>query len=189
MSQLKTQKPVKRRIKEAVAALLLGKTQADSKVFISRSIPVQSEELPCILVYSATENIEQFNEAPKDYRRRLTLIIECIDAGDNDDDLDERVEKLAEIVETLMEVDETLGGLVNRLNLIGTDYQQEPDGESPMGSLILRYSVEFFTDAIRPGECLPDFKRSDIEWQVGHDNESSDNVIDAVDTLTIDQEE
>jgi len=182
VTESKTLEFVKRRIKVAVRDLLLERTEAKSNVKISSSIPTQLEELPAIRIYSTNESVSRFNEAPKNYRRNLNLAIECIDVGENDDNLDMRLEILGEQIETLMEIDETLGRLVNKLELTGSAYQYEPDGPSPVGSLILTFSIEFFTYAQRES-VLDDYLSTGVKWEVGHDNSSSDGVTDAEDRL------
>lgn len=182
MSESTTLEFVKRRIKIAVRDLLLNKTEAKEKVKISSSIPLQAESLPALRVYSTNESVSRFNEAPKNYKRNLTLAIECIDCGDDDDNLDMRLEILGEQVETLLELDETLGKLVNKLELSGAAYQYEADAQSPIGSLILTYNVEFFTYAQRE-TVLDEYLSTGVKWEIGHHDESSNGVTDAEDTI------
>lgn len=190
MSALQTQRYVKRRIKVAIRDLLLNNTEAKHRVHIGRTLPTKTDEpsaLPIILIYSLDEDVKRFNQAPKNYRRNLTINIECIDGGSDDDELDKRLEVLAETVEDLMEQDERLGlSEVNFLELTGAAYQASPDGESPFGSLILTYNVEYFRDAILEGAaCLDDLKVIDTKWKVGHQGplSPSDNQVDAEDKV------
>lgn len=185
-----TQGPIKRQIKEAVVKLLKdGNTLACERVSISRSIPSEETTFPLINVYSLSESVERFDEAPKSYRRRMTLLVECLARGDDDNQLDFQLEQMGGQVETLIEKDETLGGLLNKLELTATDYQQEPDGASPMGLLALRYSLEFFNTPYNGEDELSAFNEADLSWQVGHDNESSDDVVDAQDTIKLNEGE
>lgn len=190
MTESVTQEFVKRQIKVAIRNLLREKHNGvkPNLIRVSRTIPTQSEDLPAILIYSTTETVRRFDESPKRYERTLTVNIECLDSGNNDDDMDMRLEIIAERVEALMESDETLGGIANDLELVATNYQQEPDGESPMGSLVLQYNVEFYQYAIRAGEtCLDDLKGMDVDYKVGHDNASPEpeptETVDAQDTI------
>lgn len=173
----------KRNIRLKIQALLQNQTEAKERVYINRVIPTQSEDLPVILIYTTGESISRFNEAPKDYRRVMSVRIECIDKGNTDDDLDFKLETLADKVEEVMEIDDTLGDLVNKSELVSTDYQADPDAESPTGILALTYSVEFFTDAIQPGkDSLPAFTGADVNYNVGIDTGSpADNVPDTLD--------
>lgn len=193
MKAFQVDKLIKRKIKEAVKTILKGKTIAGDNVFISRSIPVDEDELgerPVILIYSSSENVRRLDESPKVYKRELTIAVECVASGNDDDDLDLKLETLGEQVEAEIEIDDTLGDIVHQTELTGTGYAQDPDGKSPLGSLVLQFSVTFFTDAIRPGSiCLPDFKETGVSWKVGHHgSEEFGAQVDATDTLILETE-
>jgi len=186
MSASATQKPPKRALKEAVKALLTEKTPAGARVFLSRGIPTQTEEMPLVLIYTPSESAEVFDVSQKRYKRVLDLRIECITQGVDDDDLDRRLETLGELVEELMERDETLGGIASTVEFLGAEYQVEHVSDSPTGLLALRYGIEFYTYAQRlDGQCLDDFNLADINWKVGHHAEPADNIVDAHDSLPI----
>lgn len=184
MTNYETPKLVKRKIREYVKNILLDKTPARERVRIGRSVPTQAEDLPTLLVYTQGETVSRFDEAPKSYRRNMNLVIECLEAGDTDDDLDSRLEELGEKVEELIEADETFGGLINKVELSSTSYQTEPDGQSPIGSLVLGFNVDFFTFP-KAHEAIDDFKRADVDWKVGHHNASPDAVVDAEDQIDV----
>lgn len=160
MTDSKTLEPIKRRLKKAVKAALMGKTPVGDKVFLSRTVPTQYEEHFVILIFSMDEAVGRFNEAPKDYKRNLTVRIEVVGVEDDDDALDGKLELVADRIERLMEVDETLGGLANKLELTGAEYRGDGQAQSPMGLLALIYDIEFFTDANRAiDEALPNFNQ------------------------------
>lgn len=183
-----TQEPLKRKIKNAVVALMKGgNTLAKERVALSRSIPSESVTFPLINVYSVSETVERFDEAPKRYRRRMTLLIECLSAGDEDDGLDKALEILGRQVEILMERDETLGGLLNKLELTGTDYQQEPDGASPLALLALRYSLEFFDTPYNGEDELSALNEVDLEWKIKHGDETENEVLTANDEINLNE--
>lgn len=190
MTQSQIQKYVKRLIKVAIRDLLKanhGGVDANN-IQISRTIPTQSESLPAILIYTTTESVRRFDESPKRYERVLTVNIECMDMGDTDDDLDLRLEVIADRVETILESNETLGGIANDLELVSANYQQEPDGEAPMGSLVLQYNIEYYQFAQRLEEtCLDDLKSMGIDYKVGHHADSPQpepiETIDAKDEI------
>lgn len=190
MNELLTQRLAKRRIKVAIRDILLkAKTEAIDRIHISRSIPSrpddQDDTSPIVLIYSTDEQAEVFDRAPKRYRRLLTIKIELLDIGSTDDQLDGRLEFLGEQVETAMELSDTINGTCSRFEFTGSQYQFEPDGQSPVGALVLQYQVEFFTQAIRSGSiCYDDLKVIDIDWKVGHDGtEPPGRQIDAEDTI------
>jgi hypothetical protein len=180
---------LKRKIRERIRDILIeAGTPAGIKVAIGRTIPTWIEDFPVILIYPSNENVQRFNEAPKNYQRNFALDIECLAKGSDDDELDYNLEVLAERVEDIVEIDETFGGIADRTELTNTEYQTEPDGQSPVGALKLTYNVRYYQDANQPGlNCLDDLKRVDTDWQVGHDGGSpEDNVVDAEDQVNFD---
>lgn len=184
MSEYQTPNLVKRKIKEAIRKALLGFTDASDRVFISRSIPTEVEHAPVLLIYSTNEAITRFDQAPKSYKRVLNISIECIVDGNSDDDVDTKLEQLGQDVERLMEVDETLGNLVSSLELSGAGYQVEAGAESPTGSLVLTFNIEFYTFP-DSSPNLPNFKGLDVDYKIGHHDEPADSVVDAEDTINV----
>jgi len=175
---------IKSKIRKQIRETLKGNTEAGDQVFVSRSIPSQVEDLPAVIIYSNSENVSRFHDSPKDYRRELIVTIECQAAENTDEETEELLEVIAEKIEDLLELDETLGGLSDRLELTGSQYQYESDGQSPIGVLILQYVVRFYTAAIYEGvQCLDDLKVIHIDHKIGHHNESPDAVVDAQDTI------
>lgn len=172
MSGTPNQKPIKRQIKEAIRGVLIGKTDAKNRVSISQTTPTDDEEVPAILIYAVSENVNRFNQSPKDYKRVLTLTIECISNGNHDDDLDVQLENLGEQVEAIMEMDETLGDLVDRVELTASAYATSEEGSTYMGSLFLTYDVVFYTNAIRPGSvCYKPLEEAHVTTKSGPLNE------------------
>lgn len=159
----------KRAIRRQIQSILLGKTKAQDRVFINRSIPTQEEDLPVILIYSTNEAITRMNEAPKDYKREMNIRIECVAVGDQDEDLDGRLEEIGDVVENLMEQDETLGDLVHYVELKGTEYTAEAEAQSPVGVLALTYTLIFFTDALTE-KSLDNFSGTDVTYDLGDSN-------------------
>lgn len=177
----------KRAIRKYVRLLLLDKTDAKERVFINRTVPTQVEDLPVILVYSLGETITRFNEAPKDYLREFSLRIEIVAAGDEDNDLDERLEAIGDIVESLLEQDETFSDLVSHIELKSTEYLGNHEAQSPVGVLALNYSVYFLTDAIS-SISLDDFSGADIKYKIGNTTQANgapDGTVRATDTANV----
>jgi len=139
-----TLKPPKRKIKEAIKALLLNQTPAGDRVSISRAIPTQYEDLPIINIYSTGESSGLFDVSQKRYKRILEIKIECLVAEKNEDELDLKLELMADKIEALMEKDETFGNVANAVELLGADYQIESEAVTCVGLLALRYGIEFF---------------------------------------------
>lgn len=202
MTQYQTPALLKRLIKEKVRDILAAivtpaagatpavyATPAGEKVFVSRLIPTDFEDQTVILIFGTGEQVSRFDQSPKSYRRTFSLRVECIDYGDNDDDLDERLEALGEAVEKVMEYDETLGGLVNKLELSSTEYTTDSEAASPVGLLALTYNVEFFTfPGVLIAEGVDDYEETNVKYRVGHHAGPPDEVTDAEETYTMNEE-
>lgn len=188
MNQLKKQKPIKRRIKEAVKNALSGVLIGDNTVEIAKTIPSQVEHLPKILIYSVNETVNRFDEAPKTYERTLNIKIECVVASHAEDDMDSRLEQIAEAVEARIESDETFSGLVHRAELTNVEYESTTEAQSIVGMVALTYELYYKTQPM-PGQILREFSGVDTDWKIGHHNESTseDNVVDAIDIEAIEQ--
>lgn len=180
---------VKRKTREFVRDQLieLG-TLAKDRVAIGKVAPTWIEDLPAILIFPISEAVRRFDEAPKRYQREFSLSIECLAKGDDGDQLDEILEVMAETVENFIELDETLGGLVDRVELRSSEYEYEEQAQSPTGSLILNYAVRYYWNANQPGiQCLDDLKGIDIDYKVGHHDASPEpepiETVDAEDKV------
>lgn len=170
---------VKLKIRRAIKALLVNKTKAGCNVFVSRTTNIDHEELPAIIIYPNTERVDEFNSAPKNYKRTFACKIEIIGADSADHELDELLETIAEQVELILEENETensaFGKLINNLRITGSNYTFSGEGQTPVGSLILDVDFVYYADAIPEGlNNLPDFKGADVNWKHGHHNASPD---------------
>ena len=123
-------------IREAVAALLsanLPKVDARitaSRISIHRSTPLFAGKLPAILIYTRDERIEdQPNADPGLRYRKLELSVEIIASGDA---AAEEADVLAQAVEATLDLDETLGLLVEGTRLTRTEVDQGGEGDTPV---------------------------------------------------------
>ena len=176
----------RRSLKEYLANTLKGKTIAEDKVRVSRAIPNNIEDLPVINIYLKNEDVEVFDESPRRYKRVANFSVECINVGNTDDEADESVEFMVRQVEDALAIDETLGRQVSDSWLGNVNFQSDFESQSPVAAATLLFNVEYFVEA-SPKTDAPDFLRTGVDWQVGHHDESSDDVIDAQDELEIPQ--
>ena len=173
-------------IKEKITEIIKGKTDAGESVFASRSIPTDINDLPVVLIYFKNEGVEIFDESPRRYKRVANFTVECIVSGNDDNDASNKSEDLLSQVEDSLAIDETLGCLVSDSWLGNVQFQSEPDGQSPIAATVLTYNVKYFKNS-SPKDDAPDYLRSNVGWQVGHHDESSDETIDAEDLFDIPQ--
>lgn len=71
------------------------------RVFVNRALPLFDQAFPLILLYTISDDIEKFQEAPQLYKRDLALGIEIV-VGEPDDKTDDALDEVAEQVEAAM---------------------------------------------------------------------------------------
>ena len=146
-------------IREAVAALLsanLPKVDARitaSRISIHRSTPLFAGKLPAILIYTRDERIEEQPNADPGLRyRKLELSVEIITSGDA---AAEEADLLAQAVEAILDLDETLGLLVEGIRLTRTEVDQGGDGDTPVLAARLLFEVSYWTRPVADDSALP----------------------------------
>lgn len=107
----------------------------------NRIKPVQTTDLPKILIYGRQESVTQDEELPS--RRTAQISVEILAAPGPalDDDLDD----IAQTLETALEKKFRLDGLVYRLFETGTQIQIVHEGKIDLGSLTLNYECNYNT--------------------------------------------
>ena len=170
----------RKEIREAVVGLLSGATNAGDRVFESRVRRLQEADLPCISVFAGTENVEDRDEAPRYYRRTLTVIVECYAKASNN--LDDVLDVLSYEVEVALEN-------VDRLNL---DFVQDFRPKNSVPSLVgeraenlagcmqLEFEVVYDTPAGPSPEDLDNLNTVTTRWELDVDDED-----EAQDTLDL----
>jgi hypothetical protein len=146
-------------IREAVAALLsanLPKVDpriTASRISIHRSTPLFAGKLPAILIYTRDERIEdQPNADPGLRYRKLELSVEIITSGDA---AAEEADVLAQAVEATLDLDETLGLLVEGTRLTNTEVDQGGEGDTPVLAARLSFEVSYWTRPVVDEGELP----------------------------------
>jgi hypothetical protein len=133
-------------IRKQAVAVLLGATNADASVYASRVRPLISNgwqsELPAIIVYTMDESSEIFNQAPREYRRRVELVVEIHAEGN--ESLDDTLDTLARQAERLLLMDDSLGGTANDLQLQRSRMVLLDQSEQLTGACRLIFEAEYF---------------------------------------------
>jgi len=162
-------------------------TDAQDRVFTSQTTPSWVEDLPLILIYTRSEDVEIFNEAPREWKRMVNFVIEVIAKGPEEPNLidvnatteflDDTLDKITSQVECELSRDDTLNATADDINLSSVEFAFEGDGQFPIGSARLIYQVTYYTsvpDSIDKQAGVTDLTGADIDWHVGHDNEAPD---------------
>lgn len=153
-------------IREKVQTILLNNTDAANRVYTSRATAWWKAELPAIGIYTRSEDAEIFEEAPRSYRRTLSLTIEAVDK--EADDLEDNLDTLAEDIEKYIRLETFLGlDYVQDVIYIRTETEIDPGGELEIGSAILTYSIPYTT--YQPEELEPagldDLEKIAVDWE------------------------
>ena len=146
-------------IREAVAALLsanLPKVDAritPARISIHRSTPLFAGKLPAILIYTRDERIEEQPNADPGLRSRLLeLSVEIIASGEA---AAEEADVLAQAVEAILDLDETLGLIVEGTRLTRTEVDQGGEGDTPVLAARLSFEVSYWTKPVIDDGVLP----------------------------------
>ena len=128
-------------IRERIATDVTGLSTTGSNVFQSRFYPIEDASLPCLLVYSTTEDSEPTEMAsPRPMTRILNVVIQgVVSATQPDDTLD----TISKEVEVAMAGDVSINSLANISFLSGTEIEFNADGAKPIGTVMLNYVVEY----------------------------------------------
>lgn len=175
-------------IRKQAVAVLLGATNAGASVYASRVAPLISNgwqsELPAIIVYTMDESAEIFNQAPREYRRRVELVVEIHAEGN--EALDDTLDTLARQVERLLLMDDTLGGTANDLQYVRSRMVLLDQSEHLTGACRLIFEAEYFDrhpdDLFN--QSLPNLNTVKTEYSLGNAQpDSADRAITIIEDL------
>ena len=128
-------------IRERIATDVTGLSTTGSNVFQSRIYPIEDASLPCLLVYSTTEDSEPTEMAsPRPMTRILNVVIQGVVSATQPD---ATLDTISKEVEVAMAGDITINSLANNSFLSGTEIEFNADGAKPIGTVMLNYVVEY----------------------------------------------
>jgi hypothetical protein len=128
-------------IRERIATDVTSLTTTGANVFQSRIFPVEESKLPCLLVYTTSEDSEVTEMAsPRPMTRTLNVVVQgVVSAAQPDDTLD----LISKEVEVALAGDVSINSLANNSFLSSTEIEFNADGAKPIGTVVLNYSVEY----------------------------------------------
>ena len=128
-------------IRERIATDVTGLSTTGSNVFQSRVYPVEDASLPCLLVYTTSEESEVTEIAsPRPMTRFLNVIVQgVVGATTPDDTLDD----ISKEVEVALAGDVSINNLANNSFLSSTTIEFNAEGAKPIGTVMLNYIVEY----------------------------------------------
>lgn len=167
-------------IREAVVALLLSKTAAGTRVWPSRMRHVSSRDLPAIGVYTTEEASPLSDASPRKYERTVTVVVDCIVAGDSG--LDDALDALVLQVEDLLMADPTWGGKADDSALMRTTIGLVSNGRTEDGCATLEFEADYETS---PGQVDPSSLDDFATAGVDYDLAPADGTPEIQDLITI----
>jgi hypothetical protein len=124
---------------------LMNRTPAGARVFANRRLPMFGSDIqssvPAILVYTTTERVTQFNNSPRIYKRVTSLEVQI--ASPMIDTLDDALDVFGGLVERILLTDDTLGGLVESIEPVGSSRGYPEGGEREFAGLVLFFDVSY----------------------------------------------
>lgn len=181
---------LRKKIRAALVLKLTNATDADARVYASRVKPIWAGEYPLILVQTNDEVVEEFSNAPKEYKRTLSvsiqLMVEAATSGAIDDDLDTIGAQIEAVLyeegTQLFDPDEE--ELCEEVILRGSEMTLDKEGDRLYGLLTLNYDVVYYTQPLVDASNLEWFNRAEVEYEsVENPSAGTPSGILATDTL------
>jgi hypothetical protein len=143
---------VRQQIREAIAVALTGLTTTADRVYQSRLLPLQDDELPALVISTNTEKIDPltvtFNPV---LERSLVVTVAVVAKVSNniDDVLDSSIKEVEQALNSNIEAN-TLNGLVKDIVLTDIDIEMNATSEKPIGQALLSFTASYYTQASVP---------------------------------------
>ena len=129
-------------IKARIQTVLTGLATTGSNVFLSRTYPIATSDLPGLLIYANSESIERLEIGIQNRQQRnLDLVIEAVAKGNT---AESTLDTITVEVEEAMANDQTLNGLAIDSRITDTQIRQA-SAESEFFIATLRYEVLYRT--------------------------------------------
>jgi len=129
-------------IKARIQTVLTGLATTGSNVFLSRTYPIATSDLPGLLIYANSESIQRLEIGIQNRQQRtLDLSIEAIAKGNS---AESTLDQVTVEVEEAMANDKTLNGLAIDSRITDTQIRQA-SAESEFFIATLRYEVLYRT--------------------------------------------
>lgn len=141
---------VRRQLREAVATAVTGLTTTGSSVFQSRVYPLQTTELPCLIVTTDGDRVQpQTPHHPYTQVRETQVRIEAHAMATAD--LDDTLDLICKEVEIAIA---NATGIAQGLLLQGTKIEMDALSEQPTGIATLIYTKDIYTLSNAPDVVL-----------------------------------
>lgn len=130
------------KIRQIAIGLLEGHTNAENKVFDSRVIPWDAEDLPGISVYTSSQRGTGYAASPTpNFDTQLTLNLEVAVAAT--DDWSEKLDDICEQIENRLLENQLFIGLFSHVPNFNTIISYQAEGEEPVASALISLDLAF----------------------------------------------
>ena len=134
---------VRRQIREAVGTAVTGLTTTGSRVFQSRVYPLETTDLPGLLINTQSEQSEPISiHGPRMLQRTVQLNVVAVARAVAD--LDDTLDGICKEVEIALASAGSLGGLAKSVTLASTELEMSGEVEKPTGRAQMTFEVEYF---------------------------------------------
>jgi hypothetical protein len=135
---------IRRQIREGIGVAVTSLATTGSRVFQSRVYPLQTAELPGLLIFSNDEDVAvETIHGPRLLHRnvRVQVVAVAKAALDVDDTLDQIC---MEVETALTDPVATLASIAKSIVLVSTAFELEGSAEKPTGSATMTFDVEYY---------------------------------------------
>ena len=135
---------LRQQIREQIALNVTGLVTTGANVFQSRVYPIEDSKLPCLLVYSNSEESEILNQgSPRLLLRTLSITIQGV--ASEASGIDDKLDLIAKEIETAMAADVDINGLAQDSFMTSSEIDFTSDGAKTIGTLRINFQIEFRT--------------------------------------------
>ena len=147
---------VRQQIRSAIITQVTGLTTTGINVFEHRVYPLAEDDLPAIVVSTTSEGASMATiggmGTVASLQRNLAISVEGYVKATSD--VAQTLDTIAEEIEVALGDDETLGGLVESIELSGTTIEITAEGDQPVGVVKMDYDVVYRTTTGNPSTAL-----------------------------------
>jgi len=164
---------------DAATRIVAAGTDAGSRVYKSRALPIQSEQLPLCTVYTPNERNNWGGDTEPTYLTTTTLVVDCVVFGRDDAATEDALDELVAQVEDALIGSFDWRKQFTRCGQYSIDVQPGQDGKLLFINARLSFDVDTLTTWIEP--AVDDFAQAVIDV----DLYPPDGVPEVVADLTI----
>lgn len=132
---------------------MTGLSTTGARVYQSRVVQLEANELPGLKVFTGSEAVEVIDIGSNPLQERnLTVTVTAIAKAVSD--LDDTLDQIIKEVEIAVASNNTLSGLVKDVVFTGSDVDMNADAEMPTGQAVLTFNANYYTRAQAPDVSL-----------------------------------